>query len=80
MGYPVFVTEIRKETNEVILGTEEYLLKNGMIVGKLNLQKYENIPKKIKDLYFDENNAIVLYNDEIIYFSPDFLQISGIFK
>lgn len=45
LGYPVFVTDIKKDTNEVILGTEEYLLKNGMWVGKLNIQKYENIPK-----------------------------------
>ncbi len=44
MGYPVFVTEIRKDTNEVVLGTEEYLKKNGMVVGKLNLQKYAAIP------------------------------------
>ena len=43
MGYPIFVTEIRKETNEVVLGTEEYLLKNAMMVGKLNLQKYASI-------------------------------------
>ena len=46
MGYPVFVTEIRKETNEVVLGTEEYLLKNGMQVAKLNLQKYASIPEE----------------------------------
>jgi tRNA-specific 2-thiouridylase len=45
MGYPVFVTEIRKETNEVVLGTEEYLKKNAMVVGKLNLQKYDRIPE-----------------------------------
>ncbi|MBK9936093.1 MAG: tRNA 2-thiouridine(34) synthase MnmA [Cytophagaceae bacterium] len=46
MGYPVFVTEIRKETNEVVLGTDEYLKRNAMIVGKLNLQKYEKIPSE----------------------------------
>jgi tRNA-specific 2-thiouridylase len=45
MGYPVFVTEIRKETNEVVLGTEDYLLKNAMTVGKLNLQKYAILPE-----------------------------------
>ncbi|MCP9765066.1 tRNA 2-thiouridine(34) synthase MnmA [Lacihabitans soyangensis] len=45
MGYPVFVTEIRKETNEVVLGTEEYLMKNAMTVGKLNLQKYATLPE-----------------------------------
>ncbi len=45
LGYPVFVTEIRKDSNEVVLGTEEYLLKNGMHVAKLNLQKYAQIPE-----------------------------------
>jgi tRNA-uridine 2-sulfurtransferase len=45
LGYPIFVTEIRKETNEVILGTEEYLKKNAMHVGKLNLQKYDKLPE-----------------------------------
>lgn len=45
LGYPVFVTEIRKETNEVILGTEEYLKRTAMTVGKLNLQKYASIPE-----------------------------------
>ncbi|MES2797476.1 MAG: tRNA 2-thiouridine(34) synthase MnmA [Bacteroidota bacterium] len=42
-GHPVFVTEIRKETNEVVLGIDKDLLKNAMTVGKLNLQKYEKV-------------------------------------
>jgi tRNA-uridine 2-sulfurtransferase len=45
LGYPIYVTEIRKDTNEVILGTEEYLMKNAMHVSKLNLQKYEQLPE-----------------------------------
>jgi tRNA-specific 2-thiouridylase len=43
-GYPAFVTEIRKETNEVVLGKLEDLNRTGMYVGQLNLQKYESIP------------------------------------
>lgn len=43
LGYPAFVTEIRKETNEVVIGTFDELHRNGMRVGKLNLQKYESI-------------------------------------
>ncbi len=43
-GKPMFVTEIDPETNTVILGEEEELDRNGMWVGKLNLQKYETIP------------------------------------
>lgn len=44
LGYPVYVTEIRKDTNEVILGIEKDLDRPGMWVGKLNLQKYSSIP------------------------------------
>ncbi|MFN4085759.1 MAG: tRNA 2-thiouridine(34) synthase MnmA [Spirosomataceae bacterium] len=40
LGYPVYVTEIRKDTNEVVLGIEKDLDRPGMWVGKLNLQKY----------------------------------------
>ncbi|UBM59428.1 tRNA 2-thiouridine(34) synthase MnmA [Marinilongibacter aquaticus] len=43
LGYPVYVTEIKKETNEVVLGTEKHLLRNAMHVGKLNLQKYAHL-------------------------------------
>lgn len=43
LGYPVFVTEIRKETNEVVLGTLDELGKNGMRVGKLNMMKYASL-------------------------------------
>lgn len=43
LGYPVFVTEIRKETNEVVLGIDKDLERNGMYVSKLNLQKYASI-------------------------------------
>jgi tRNA-specific 2-thiouridylase len=43
LGKPVFVTEINPETNTIVLGDEEDLNRNGMWVGKLNLQKYETI-------------------------------------
>ena len=43
-GYPAFVTEIKKETNEVIIGKLEDLNRTGMYVGQLNLQKYDSIP------------------------------------
>lgn len=42
-GKPVFVTEIDPGTNTVVLGDEGDLERNGMWVGKLNLQKYETI-------------------------------------
>ena len=49
-GKPVFVTEIIPETNTVVLGEEEDLNRNGMWVGKLNLQKYDAIAPGTKAL------------------------------
>ena len=43
-GFPAFVTEIRKESNEVVIGKLEDLNRTGMYVGQLNLQKYDSIP------------------------------------
>ncbi|MBL7775401.1 MAG: tRNA 2-thiouridine(34) synthase MnmA [Saprospiraceae bacterium] len=44
LGEPMFVTEIRPETNTVVLGREEELIRNGMLVGKVNLMKYPDLP------------------------------------
>ena len=43
LGYPAFVTEIRKDSNQVVIGPFEELQRNGMTVGKLNMVKYESI-------------------------------------
>ncbi len=43
-GFPAYVIEIRKETNEVVIGQIEDLNRTGMWVGQLNLQKYSKIP------------------------------------
>ncbi len=43
MGRPVFVTKIDPDNNTVMLGDEEDLEQNEMIVGKLNLIKYDSI-------------------------------------
>ncbi|GAA4454006.1 tRNA 2-thiouridine(34) synthase MnmA [Nibrella saemangeumensis] len=50
LGYPVFVTEIRKDTNEVVLGLDKALYRDGMVVGKLNLQKYATIEQPIETI------------------------------
>ncbi|MBC8155848.1 MAG: tRNA 2-thiouridine(34) synthase MnmA [Bacteroidetes bacterium] len=42
-GQPMFVTEIRKDTNEVVLGVDKDLFRDGMVVSKLNLQKYDRL-------------------------------------
>ena len=43
MGRPVFVTKIDPDNNTVMLGDEEDLEQNEMIVSKLNLIKYDSI-------------------------------------
>lgn len=45
LGEPMFVTEIVPETNTVVLGREDDLIRNGMMVGKVNLMKYAEIPE-----------------------------------
>jgi tRNA-uridine 2-sulfurtransferase len=56
-GKPMFVTDIRPETNTVVLGEVEELVKNGIMVGKVNLQKYAQIPDGI------EATTNIRYND-----------------
>jgi tRNA-specific 2-thiouridylase len=43
LGFPVFVTQIRKDSNEVVLGREKDLERDGMLVSRLNLLKYASI-------------------------------------
>ena len=44
LGYPVYVLEIRKETNQVVLGNVEDLKGSEMMVENLNIQKYDSLP------------------------------------
>lgn len=46
MGYPIFVTDIDKENNRVILGVDTDLLKNAMTVNQLSLMKYATLEGK----------------------------------
>ena len=46
LGEPMFVTEIRPDTNTVVLGREEDLIRNHMMVGKVNLMKYATLPEE----------------------------------
>ncbi len=43
-GRPMFVAEIHPDTNTVVLGTEDELIRNSMLVGKINPMKYASIP------------------------------------
>jgi tRNA-specific 2-thiouridylase len=66
-GKPVYVTEIRPETNEVVLGDECDLDQNEMIVARLNWMKYEEITPGMeattKIRYKDKGSLSNLYPD-----------------
>lgn len=47
-GQPMYVTEIRPETNTVVLGEVDELIRNGMRVGQVNLMKYAELPEGIE--------------------------------
>ena len=47
-GQPMYVTEIRPETNTVVLGTVDELVRNGMRVYQVNSMKYEQIPENLE--------------------------------
>jgi tRNA-specific 2-thiouridylase len=53
----MYVTKIEPETNTVVLGEVDDLLRNGMTVGKLNWQKYDSAP------IGTELTAQIRYND-----------------
>lgn len=46
LGFPVFVTEIQKEKNRVVLGRDHELTRDGMWVSKLNMVKYADLVGK----------------------------------
>lgn len=57
LGEPMYVTEIRPETNTVVLGRVDDLLRNGMTVAQVNSMKYPEIPTGI------EATTQIRYND-----------------
>lgn len=59
LGYPVYVTEIDKDENKVVLGTFDELSRDGMYVNQLNMSKYESIEGDRMDTV-----TKVRYNDE----------------
>jgi tRNA-specific 2-thiouridylase len=66
LGKPAFVTAIDPNTNSVVLGDEDDLLKKQMMVGKLNYIKYDGITDgqeaTIKIRYKDAGSSGQLYN------------------
>ncbi|MFY9464379.1 MAG: tRNA 2-thiouridine(34) synthase MnmA [Sediminibacterium sp.] len=68
MGRPVYVTEIHPDTNTVVLGDESDLEQNDMLVGKLNMIKYECITEGMETVtrirYKDKGSLSHIYNAE----------------
>jgi len=56
-GEPMYVTEIQAESNTVVLGPVQELLRNGMRVSQINSMKYEQIPEGF------EATTQIRYND-----------------
>jgi tRNA-uridine 2-sulfurtransferase len=56
-GHPMYVTKIIPETNTVVLGETDELIKNGMQVAQINLMKYAHIPDGLEAV------TQVRYND-----------------
>jgi tRNA-specific 2-thiouridylase len=56
-GEPMFVTEIQPETNRVVLGRIDDLIRNGMTVSQINSMKYESIPNGMEAI------TQIRYND-----------------
>ncbi|MFT7606159.1 MAG: tRNA-specific 2-thiouridylase [Saprospiraceae bacterium] len=44
-GEPMYVTEIRPDSNTVVLGKVDELLRNGMTVSQINSMKYAQLPE-----------------------------------
>ncbi len=49
-GEPMFVSEIIPETNTVVLGKEDELIRNSMLVSGLNLLKYDKLPERMESM------------------------------
>lgn len=68
LGKPAYVTRIEPETNTVVLGDEEDLNRQEMVVGKLNWLKYNGIEDGMEALtkirYKDKGTPAALYNHE----------------
>ena len=56
-GKPMYVTEIKPESNTVVLGDVDDLIRNGMTVGQVNIMKYDTLPANL------QATTMVRYND-----------------
>ena len=68
LGEPMFVLEIRPDTNTVVLGRESELQRNGMWVRNLNMQKFAQLNEPMEALtkvrYKDAGTLSVISQEE----------------
>lgn len=57
LGYPIYVTEIQKEKNRVVLGKLEELSRDGMVVDRLVMSKYPQLQDTLESI------TKIRYND-----------------
>ena len=79
---PMFVTEIVPETNTVVLGEMDELMRNGMMVGQLNLMKYARIDDGMEAVsqvrYNDKGVLSALHNQGDKIFVEFYANVKGI--
>ncbi len=82
-GEPMYVTEILPETNVVVLGKQDDLMRNGMVVGGVNSMKYDSIPNNGEFLtqirYNDPGAMAVIKNIEVDVVEVEFqAEVKGV--
>lgn len=74
---PKYVTDIKPNENVVVLGEVDDLLKNGMMVSEINMQKYSEIPQGTEALtmvrYNDRGSLAKLYPQDNNEFKVEFM-------
>ena len=82
MGKPAYVTQIIPETNTVVLGDEEDLNRQEMVVTKLNWLKYNGIDDGMEAItkirYKDKGALSTLHNHEKGIAVQFYQQVKGI--
>ncbi len=76
-GKPMYVTEIKPDSNTVVLGGVDDLIRNGMIVGQTNIMKYDRLPANLEATtqirYNDPGSLAVLNQNDLGEVQVEFL-------
>ena len=81
-GKPMYVTEIKAESNTVVLGEVDELLRNGMTVGQVNAMKYKKIPdglEAVTQVRYNDPGTLSILKNETDHIAVEFLSnVKGI--